>query len=298
MQPAETEAPQRSERPTRVATTRHRDSMWREVWERRELLRQLVNRDVRLRYHQAVMGFLWALLMPILVLGASVMIRTLVSQKANIGQSTSVAGIAYKAWAWAFFVGSINFSTNSLLSNINLISKMYFPREILPIAAIGAQAVDALVGLAFLLVLTPFLGVKFTLALFWVPLLVALLLLLVVGLALLLSAANVFYRDVKYLVQVAVTFGIFATPVFYGLPDLHGRMRTIIALNPLTTILEGLRLVLGEGVGLGGTILASDGGMPIWTPWYLVGTAAFGLFLFAVAVRFFRLQADRFAELG
>ena len=272
--------------------------MWREVWQRRELLRQLVNRDVRLRYHQAIMGFLWALLMPILVLGAAVMIRSLVSSKANIGHSTALAGIAYKAWAWSFFVGSINFSTNSLLSNINLISKMYFPREILPIAAIGAQGVDALVGLAFLVVLTPLLGVHFTLALLWVPLLFVLLLLLVVGLGLLLSAANVFYRDVKYLVQVAVTFGIFATPVFYGLPDLHGKMRTIVSLNPLTTILEGLRLTLGEGIGLGHTIPALDGGMPIWTPWYLVGTSAVGLLLFGLAARFFRLQADRFAELG
>lgn len=272
--------------------------MWHEVWERRELLRQLVNRDVRLRYHQAVMGFLWALLMPMLVLGASVMIRLLISQKASIGHSTSLAGIAYKAWAWSFFVGSINFSTNSLLANIGLISKMYFPREVLPIAAVGAQGVDALVGLGFLLVLTPVLGVRVTPELLWLPLLVALLLLLVLGLALLLSAANVFYRDVKYLVQVAVTFGIFATPVFYGLPDLHGKARVIIALNPLTTVLEGMRLVLGEGLGLAHTIVAPDGGMPIWTPWYLVGTAAVGLLLLGLGVRFFRLQADRFAELG
>lgn len=272
--------------------------MWREVWERRELLRQLVNRDVRLRYHQAVMGFLWAMLMPILVLGASMMVRILISTKVSIGESSSLAGIAYKAWAWSFFVGSINFSTNALLSNIGLISKMYFPREILPLAAIGAQGVDALVGLAFLIVLTPLLHVHFTLALLWLPLLMALLLLLVVGLGLLLSAANVFYRDVKYLVQVAVTFGIFATPVFYGLPDLPAKWRVFIALNPLTPILEGLRLILGEGVGLGHTTLAPDGGLPLWTPWYLVGTAVAGLLLFGAAARFFRLQADRFAELG
>lgn len=298
LNPAESGTPIDSGRPVRHPVSRHRDSVWLEIWERRELLRQLINRDVRLRYHQAVMGFLWALLMPCLVLGASVMIRGLISRNGNLPHSTGVAGIAFKAWAWSFFVGSINFSTNSLLSNINLISKMYFPREVLPIAAVGAQGVDALVGLGFLAVLSPLLGVHYSLALLWLPVLLVILLLLVLGLALLLSAANVFYRDVKYLVQVAVTFGIFATPVFYGLPDLGQKERLIIGLNPLTTVLEGLRLVVGEGVGLAHTIPAPNGGMPIWSPWFLVGSTVAGVLMFAIGARFFRLQADRFAELA
>ncbi|MGH7594569.1 MAG: hypothetical protein ACRELE_12070, partial [Gemmatimonadales bacterium] len=101
LNPAESGAPVDSGRPVRHAVSRHRSSVWFEILERRELLRQLITRDVRLRYHQAVMGFLWALLMPCLVLGASVMIRALISRSGSTAHTTSVAGIAFKAWAWS-----------------------------------------------------------------------------------------------------------------------------------------------------------------------------------------------------
>lgn len=276
----------------------HREPVWREIWARRELLRQLVTRDVRLRYHQAVMGFLWALLMPCLVLGASLMVRFLIANRTSLSHANGIAGTAFKAWAWAFFVGSINFTTGSLLTNINLIAKMYFPREVLPLAALGAQSIDAGVGLTFLLVLSPLLGLHFGVQLLWVPLLIGLLFLIILGAALFLSAANVFYRDVKYLVQVAVTFGIFATPVFFGLPDLGARGRMFLIFNPLTTVLEGLSLVTGSGHNLAVTIPAPDGGIPYWSPLYLVAAGLFAFGLLWVAVTFFRLKSDRFSELA
>ncbi len=240
------------------------------------------------------MGFLWALLMPCLVLGASLLVRTLMNSATT--QATPFAGTAFKAWAWAFFVGSINFATNSLLSNINLISKIYFPREVLPIAAVGAQAVDGAVGLTFLALLSPLLGVHLSTALLWIPLLLVLLLVITVGLALLLAATNIFYRDIKYLVQVAVTFGIFVTPVFYSLADVHGRTRLIVALNPLSSVLEGLQLAV-DGTGLSHTI-RSGVGVPVWSPWYLVGVAGVGVLLLYAAAHFFRARADQFAELA
>ena len=227
----------------RVIVSQARPPVWREIWERRELLRQLIGRDVRLRYRQAVMGFLWALLMPCLVLSASLLVRSFIAQRTTLVHGPGLAGPAFKAWAWSFFVGGINFTTLSLLSNINLIAKMYFPREILPMAALGAQSVDAMVGFCFLVILAPLLGAHFTWHLVWVPLLLGLLVMLIFGLGLLLSAANIFYRDVKYLVQIAVTFGIFGTPVLYSLQDIGPRARLIVALNPLTPVLEGLNLV-------------------------------------------------------
>jgi ABC-type polysaccharide/polyol phosphate export permease len=271
---------------------------WREIWQRRQLLWQFIGRDVRLRYHQAVMGFLWALLMPCLVLGASVVVRTLMSHGAIASASaTPVATLAIKAWGWAFFVGSINFATVSLLSNMNLVAKIYFPREVLPMSAVGAQAVDSLIGLAFLLVLAPLLGLKFTLALLWAFPLVAILLLLTVGLSLFLAAANVFYRDVKYLVQVGVTFGIFVSPVFFSLSDLGGRGRTLALFNPLSPVLEGLGLI-ARGQGLGRTLAAPDGTTPLWSPLWLIGSAVFAILLLLGSAAFFRARADQFAELA
>lgn len=246
------------------------------------------------------MGFLWALLMPCLVLGASLLVRALISRggvdPASSGEA--LAGPALKAWAWAFVVGSLNFSTTSLLNNINLVSKIYFPREVLPLAAVGAQIVDSLVGLAFIICLAPLLGMHWTLNLLWLFPLIGLLVLLTSGLSLFLSAANVFYRDVKYLVQVAVTFGIFATPVLFGLDSLGPTARRLMWLNPLTPVLEGLRLVTSHGSNLAYTVAAPAGGAPYWTPWALLGSAVFGVIVLAGSERYFRAHSDRFAELA
>jgi ABC-type polysaccharide/polyol phosphate export permease len=270
-------------------------SSWREIWHRRQLLWEFIGRDVRLRYHQAVMGFLWALLMPCLVLGASVVVRALMQR--GSAPTVPMGSLAVKAWGWAFFVGSINFATTSLLSNMNLVAKIYFPREVLPMSAVGAQAVDSTIGLAFLALLSPILGIRYSFALLWIVPLALLLALMTVGLSLFLAAANVFYRDVKYLVQVGVTFGIFVSPVFYSVADLGPRGRLLVLLNPLSPLLEGLGLVV-RGQGLMHTLPAPDGGIPFWSPLWLLGSAAVGVLLLLASGAFFRSRADQFAELA
>lgn len=270
-----------------------------EVWEHRELLEQLTRRDIKLRYKQAAMGFLWAVFMPCLIVLSGLIIRFAMAQIS--GQSlrqVDVANIAVKGVGWAFFVGALGFATASLVGNSNLVTKIYFPREVLPLSSVGAQAFDTSIGLLTLCVILPFLGVRLHASLAWVPLLLVLLVLFTTGVSLFLSCANLFFRDVKYIVQVVLMFGIFFTPIFFEPSMLGARGAHLAMLNPLTGILEGLRLSVVEGRNLLHPISTVVKGTvrPVWEPWELVYSAVCaGIAVFGAAIMFRRLQ-HLFAE--
>jgi lipopolysaccharide transport system permease protein len=201
-------------------------------------------RDIKIRYKQSIMGFAWALLMPVLIVGSGLIVMvtfsTLSGKPVN---RLDVLSIAVKAVPWAFFVGSLRFATNSLVMNRELVTKIYFPREILPIASVLANLFDFVVagGVLALILIGARVGVSSNLL--WVPAYFLLLLLLTAGLAILLACANLFFRDIKYLVEVILTYGIFFTPVFYSAKTL-GKLGPLLLLNPVGPILEGLRDVV------------------------------------------------------
>ena len=246
----------------------------REVVDYRELLYQLTLRDVRIRYKQAVMGFGWALLMPVLVVGAGFLVKIAMAQMSGSElQAGFFAGMAVKALPWAFFVAAIGSATGSLTGNSNLLTKIYFPREVLPGSAVLAQAFDSAIGtIALAAVLFLFLGVGFSLQTLWVVPLLVFLFLLTTGAAFVLSCANLFFRDVKYIVQVFVTFGIFFTPVLYEPENFGPTGCRVMMLNPLAPLLEGIRLATVEHHNLAySLVLKSPAGLEIlaWHPVYL-----------------------------
>jgi ABC-type polysaccharide/polyol phosphate export permease len=265
-----------------------------DLWTSRELFLQLTKRDLKLRYRQAVMGFAWALFLPVLTISAGLVLRTAIANGGGTAAAPSLGGIAIKSWAWAFFAGAMNFATISLLANASLVTKIYFPREVLPLAAIVAQGADSLIGLAILCIVGPWLGFHWSLALLWVPVLIVLLLLLTTGLAFLFACANLFFRDVKYILQVLLTFGIFFTPVLLE-PASYGKYGLLMMLNPLTPILEGLRLTLVEHDSLLHTIL-SPAGVLIWSPWELGYAVIVGIASTLIGMVAFRKSASYFAE--
>ncbi|HEU4630912.1 MAG TPA: ABC transporter permease [Gemmatimonadaceae bacterium] len=272
----------------------------REVWESRELVGQLVLRDVRVRYHQAVMGFAWALFMPLLIVLSGTLVRVAMATVSGNALAPQVLGsTAVKGIMWAFFAGALGTGTQSLLANKQLFTKLYFPREVLPLAAVLAQCVDTAIGGTALALLLPFLGGALTPALLWVPLLVALMFVFTLGVCLFTSCANLFFRDVKYIVQVLLTFGIFLTPVFFEpvmLGPVGGRL---LMLSPISPMIEGMRLVVIEGHDLlRPLVVANAKGVEVlsWTPWYLLYSAAWALGGLAVSMRIFRRSAVVFAE--
>jgi lipopolysaccharide transport system permease protein len=207
----------------------------------RDLLLMITWRDIQVKYKQSVMGFLWAILMPSVIVLSGVVVRVAFTYvSGTLIRPEEVLGIAVKSLPWAFFVASIRFSSVALIANQNLLTKIYFPRLVFPIAAIASQLFDFVIAGAVLVVVLTFFGVGVSILLLWVPLLVAILVILVLGLGILLSAANLFFRDVKYVVEVILTFAIFFTPVLYE-AEMLGARAHLLLLNPVAPILEGLR---------------------------------------------------------
>ena len=240
----------------------------------RDLLIQLTLRDVRIRYKQAAMGFLWALLVPATVVLSAILMRTLIATVSGTPMPRDTIGaVALKSLPWTFFSGALGFATTSLTANGMLLTKVYFPREVLPVASTLAQLVDATVAALALALVLPWLGATASWALLWVPVLAVVLVLLTLAAALFLSCANVFFRDVKYLVQLGLTFGIFFTPVFWEPAMLGPTWAPIAMLNPLAPILEGLRLAVMEGHDLLRP-LSDAAGVTVWSPWHLAYSAA------------------------
>ena len=270
-----------------------------ELWRYRGLAYELMRRDIRVRYKQTALGFAWAVFMPMLVVMAGATVRYAM---AYIGGRhlgiQDVAGIAIKAVPWSFFVGSMGFATTSLVGQANLVTKIYFPREVLPLASTLAQAFDACIGIVTLLIAFAFLQIHFGAAALWAPGLAICAFFLTAGLALLVSCANLFFRDVKYLVQVLLTFGIFFTPVFFE-PEMFGTIGArVMMLNPLAPIMEGLRLSVVLNQNLLDTIVVHGrhGAVLAWSPWYLAYSAGSAFVLFLLGLLIFHRAESKFAE--
>lgn len=204
----------------------------------RHLIYILAWRDIKIRYKQSVMGFLWAILMPLVIIGAGLLVRYAVSMGSGRALNLAdLASVALKSVPWAFFVGSIRFATNSLTGNSNLVTKIYFPREVFPLSAVMASLFDFMVASSLIVAILIWARVGISLQLLWLPVILVLLVLLVVGLGMFLACANLFFRDVKYLVEVFLTFGILFTPVFYE-ARIFGKWAPLLLLNPIGAILE------------------------------------------------------------
>ncbi|HXI20829.1 MAG TPA: ABC transporter permease [Gemmatimonadales bacterium] len=211
-----------------------------ELVHRRDLLYMMTWRDVRVKYKQSVMGFLWAILMPIIIVSAGLTLRFAYARLSGRSvHAEDMVLVTVKSVPWAFFVSSIRFASTSLITNTNLVTKIYMPREIFPISAVLSQLVDFTVASAVVLVVAIVVGVPAHLTQLWIPLLLLGLILLTGALAIFLSAAALFFRDVKYLVEVVLTFAIFFTPVFYEV-HLFGRWAPVLLLNPVAPLLEGI----------------------------------------------------------
>jgi lipopolysaccharide transport system permease protein len=213
--------------------------MFLEQAEYKELLYQVTLRDLRLRYKQTIMGFGWAVFMPLL--------NTALFSVIFVRVAPVDTGVPYPVWVycglavWNFFSAGVKFATNSLASNMNLVTKVYFPREILPLSAVLVSAVDFLVSTTVLAVLMAWYGVKPGWPLLFVPYLLLVHIMLTAAVSLFLSMANVFYRDVKYLVEALMMLWMFATSVVYPIELIGGRLGAVMALNPMTPLVDAFR---------------------------------------------------------
>jgi ABC-type polysaccharide/polyol phosphate export permease len=186
------------------------------------------------------MGFMWAILMPMLIIAVGVLVRYGIAKfSGHPLEITQIVTVCVKAIPWAFFISSINFATNCLVGNVNLVTKIYFPKEIFPLSAVLSQLFDFIIASGALIVFLTVARVGWSVQFVWIFPLLLILILLAMALGIFLSAANLFLRDVKYLVNVIINFAIFFTPVFYD-SHIAGKWETLLLLNPVAPILEGL----------------------------------------------------------
>lgn len=245
----------------------------------RELLYQMTRRDLLLRYKQTVIGCGWALLMPMV---NTVVFSVIFTRVAPVATRLPYPLFAFCGLlAWNFSASSFRFAVGSLTSNASLVTKVYFPREIFPVSAVLVSLVDLAVGGVALAALALWYGVGPSWTLVALPLVLLVQLLFTTGVALLLAMANLFYRDVKYLFDVLITIWMFATSVLYPVEAVAGRLGQVMALNPMTHIVDAYRSVLLEGRWPG-------------LPFAVTGVAVLGLALAAWAL--FHQAESRFAE--
>jgi ABC-type polysaccharide/polyol phosphate export permease len=216
----------------------------RKVYGARELITALVRRDLIVRYEHAVLGIAWALAVPLMQMGIFVVVFT---QVAPLRTDIPYPLYAYAGLAtWTFFASAVRAATRSLSDQAALVTKVYFPREVLPLAAVIVSLVDFAVALVPLAVLMVWYGIRPTWGLLGVPLVIGALAVFTTGLSLALAMANLFYRDVRHVVEVMLLLGMFATSVVYPADRIGGTLGRVLALNPLTPIIGAFRsLILG-----------------------------------------------------
>lgn len=211
----------------------------------RELLVQMTKRDLLLRYKQTVMGFGWAIFMPVL---NTVIFSIIFTRVAKVETPVPYPIFSYCGLVtWNFFAGSLRFAVNSLTSNTSLVSKVFFPREILPFSALLVGLVDFAIGAVILIPMMIYYGIVPTSALLFLPVVLVVHIAFTAGVALLLAMANLFYRDVKYLFEVVLTIWMFASAVLYPLDQVGGTLAKVLQLNPMTPIIEAYRSVVLMG---------------------------------------------------
>lgn len=212
----------------------------REIWHFRELLQALVLRDIKVRYKQTLLGLLWAVIQP---LSLMIVFSVVFGRLSRVPSD----GIPYPLFAyaglvpWTYFANAINSSGNSLVGNSSLITKIYFPRIIIPIAAVVSGLLDLAISFVLLVLLIIYYGSGFSISFLMLPILVTLTVLFAVGLGTWMSGLNVRYRDVRHALPFLIQIGMFVTPVIYPLSLLPEKWGWLLKINPLTGIIEGYR---------------------------------------------------------
>lgn len=211
-----------------------------ELWANRELLYFLAWREIKVRYKQTAIGAAWALLQPLFTM---LIFTIFFGRLAKLPSD----GIPYSLFSltalvpWMFFANGVTTSSNSLVSNANLITKVYFPRLAIPVSAVFSGIIDFVLAFALLLGYALYLGFRPTINVLWLPGFLLLALVTSLGVGLWLAALNVEYRDIRYTVPFLVQIWLFATPIAYSSSLMHEPWRTIYGLNPMVGVAEGFR---------------------------------------------------------
>jgi lipopolysaccharide transport system permease protein len=230
----------------------------RELWAYRELLYFFTWRDIKVRYKQTALGAAWAVIQPFFTMLVFSLFFGRLAKMPSDGVPYPI--FSYAALVpWTFFAHGLNQSSNSLVENSNLIKKVFFPRLAIPISTALSGVLDFVIAFALLIGMMFFYGIRPTVNVLWLPLLLLLALVTSLGVGLWISALNVQFRDFRYIVPFLVQFWLFATPIAYPSSLLNEPWRTVYALNPMVGVVTGFRwALLGTNTAPGPMLAASS----------------------------------------
>ena len=262
-------------------TERH---YWRDLWQYRELFRMLAWRDVAVRYKQTVIGAAWALIRPFLTMIVFTVIFGKLANLPSVGTAPYAIMVFAGMLPWTFFSSALSDASNSLVGNANLISKVYFPRLIVPMAAVAVAFVDFAINFAMMVALMIWYRFLPGWQIVLLPGFVVLALLASLGPGLWLTALNVKYRDVRYIIPFLVQFGLYVSPVGYSSDIVPEQWRLLYSLNPVVGVIDGFRWCI-----LGGQ-------SQLYLPGFLLSLIVTAFFLW-LGIRQFRKMERGFADL-
>src|SRR5262245_5264137 len=257
---------------------------WRDLWQYRELFRVLAWRDVSVRYKQTVIGAAWAIIRPFLTMVVFTVIFGKLAQLPSEGTAPYAIMVFTGMLPWTFFSSALSDTSGSVVASANLISKVYFPRLIVPMAAVGVALVDFIINLMMLVVLMIWYQFLPSWKIVMLPAFTAIAMFASLGPGLWLTALNVKYRDVRYIIPFLVQLGLYASPVGYSSSIVPEQWRLLYSLNPVVGVIDGFRwCILGEQ-------------SRIYLPGFLLSIGVTALFLW-LGIRQFRKMEKGFADL-
>ena len=257
---------------------------WLDLWRYRELFRVLAWRDFSVRYKQTVIGVLWALIRPFLTMVVFTVIFGRIARLPSDGDSPYALMVFAGMLPWTFFATGLGEASNSLVNNSNLISKVYFPRLIVPIAAVVVAFVDFLIGFCILLALMAWFRFWPDWHLVALPAFAILAFLTSIGPALWITSLNVKYRDFRYVIPFIIQFGMYVSPVGFSSSIIPQQWRILYSLNPMVGVIDGFRWCI-----LGGQ-------SELFLPGQIASVAVTVFFL-GFGIRHFRKTEKSFADL-
>lgn len=220
---------------------------WRDLWQYRELFYFLAWRDILVRYKQTVIGVAWALIRPLVTMVVFTVIFGRIAKLPSVGTAPYAVLVYAALLPWQFFATSLTESSNSLISNVSLISKIYFPRLIIPAGSVITSFVDFLISLAIFVVIMAWYGYWPDWHVLFLPLFTAIAFAAAFGAGLWLGALNVEFRDFRHVVPFIVQFGIYVSPVGFSSAVVPEKWRLVYSLNPMVGVIDGFRWALMRG---------------------------------------------------
>jgi lipopolysaccharide transport system permease protein len=257
---------------------------WSDLWRYRELFQVLAWRDVSVRYKQTVIGVLWAVIRPFLTMVIFTIIFGRIAKLPTHGTAPYALLVFAGMLPWTFFSTALAEASNSLISNANLISKVYFPRLIVPTASVVVALIDFLISFSILAVMMVWYRFLPGWQFLFLPFLVVLAFLTSLGPGLYITALNVKYRDFRYVIPFLVQFGLYVSPVGFSSAVIPDRWRLLYALNPMVGVIDGFRWCLLRGEA------------PMYWPGFFLSLAVTAFFLW-LGIRQFRAMEKSFADL-